>query len=1256
VYFAYKCEVMPTLPFGAHGHSYTIWFDAKKFIIQATSHEDCVDYILDVARGAILRIVLNTPESSQDGSQVTFHLKNSSKYHCYMNGQQVELETLRIFGQQQLTEDFRQEFLSCYNEVQLFNESHPADAIQLDAIIDDDDENPDFGTSHGIVDHGYGLEHFYITKSPIVLDAAHGNIVVVEHNAETDRVSKGGDDIENGYRTYISQPIVMHPGGASVKEVVNAGQGFHDKNIKQQQEELRPDAVTADSVGTDAAVNFNPEDDLYDATPPKSSAHTQQTRSEQSSQRSPGSLSGDAAENDIYVVAARGVPLPSKATTATQSEKTSVNKASRLVQEKSTIKKSSSKLLVANKVIKSKAKAPISVSQKTRMAKEISSKEINQNIEQKTTRSTTQVKNMVTENISDSLSSVDEHNASTPKQSKRPLLHSDAAVKAQGAKPVVKKKTKVISYGKPTISRRLTPPTRERSEASDVSVFDHLSDDGECQTAKRKSIASNANPRKTMKSKVQGKPKVATKSKSTVQNKKQSPKQDKETGDNSQNKRPRRNPIRNSQKSQDETIGIKVDEGVGEESVIDFVQEQTTLSVEAGTQRKSNDSESHTDVVARATADVESAPFDEHETLHQTKVTDQDIASVLTSQLQNTTNGRFQVMHDRPTVVETKLDKTTRVVDKNTDRHTMAQMLSQRLSGVVDEQAAIEQSADKSISTPRKPMESRPMLPNVSPKAALVSKLHKAQEETAPVHSTAAKTTVNSSVQPKSASSTREPPNGSSQLRESRKRKATSSEMSPSKETQSKRQSQGVIALRRSPRLKTQKKMEVTSSYAGKIPVSKSGRVQHPTALDQSTGILGTQTSSLVQPDATPTSKPQLRRSPRLLERAQSEERLSPTVLVGDSTCRKPKMIQFDKNGPKNQGITSAFQVAHEISNNKGSVAKRKLDGIEITSLGRPLKRQNSTPAQVEVEDHEEENMPPAFASSPPENEPAQCQPASPPKRIRSRHTSNSQGSRVTPNGSPKPAASARKVDHIGKIFGKSLEIPEPLDDQARRVATRTQLRSGSTPFGPMVNLGNRAKTRPTCSGEEETRYVAHYKTKSGQYENLQSKEIVTVGEMHNPFKDKEAPENPNGFNTILQKLTIAENSQKPIPQRKNGIEANIKNDRIGHDDERTLVSTSSTPSMSSGDSPQQLDAEMPASPSAEVSAEERWNVALRPHYRTFADAVHRVADVSTCRIQMVFLLTWVGHDHSSSRRGRYSWPNCEAISAERKSDDEKRI
>jgi hypothetical protein len=1229
--------VIPAQIFGAHGYSYTIWFDNTKFTVQATSHKDYLDHLIDVSRGSIARIVLHAPQSSQDGSQITFHLKKSSKYQCYLNGQEIRLEHIRIFGNPGLTVDFRKEFLGCYDEVEIVDESKSVTASQGDAAVEE--YNLDVETSRDKADRESGLSQSFITKSPIVLNAAHGNMVPEEYQAGMGRVNEESIDIGNGYQTYNSQPIIVHQDENLSEEAMKTPSGMPGEGPILQRDKLSSDHEVAENVGSNIAANSDANDDLYDATPPRSSTQTKQTGSQQSST----SLFDDVGENNLSNMTTREMFSNTKAAKP-RATKTPVVKASRPPERIATMKTSSSQPAVANKVIKSKAKIPISLDRKKQIAKEMS-KKASENGSQNTTRSAAPVQNMSFELTSDPISSVDEHDASTPKLTKRPMVQSNEAAKAQALKP--KKKTKAISYGKATHSRRLTPPTREKSEVSDVSVFDQLSDDSEPKTAK----PSKANSKTTIKSQVRGRPKTAVKGKSRVTKENPLPKQDKETGDGSHKTRLRRNPARSSQKAQkaqDEAMGVAADEGAGEVTIVTVVKEQVIQAVEAETQSAKVRGDSNMDVTANELANVESPRFFEHTTPQQADYGD---ASVPITGVENTTEAEVQTMPTEIVLVEADPKSTARAVHKSNHRHTMAQKLSQRLSGVIDEPLVVERSADEKKTGSRKKGESKLTLSNVSPKAALALNLQKDQEKTVPAASTATKRTVNQSVQSNGRSSTGEASPNSMQLNGSRKRKAALSEMSPTKETRSKRQSQEAEPLRRSPRLKTNPKMEVAGPFTAKVPVSRSSRMQRPAASDQSTALLGNKTSIKIPPDATPASKPPLRRSPLLLERAQSAKKPTDSSLVDESTVRKTRMIHFDKNGPKNQGITSVPRVAQGIFHKNVNAAKRKLDPVENATIGRPLKRLNSSPAVIQLEDREEEDMPPGIASTPSEKEAKENPPLSPPKRVRSRHTSNSQGSRVTPNGSPKPADSVLRVDHIGKIFGKTLDNPEPLDDHAGRVTTQRQLRSGSTPFGPLIVLGNRAKPRLNCSGEEETRYVAHHKTKSGQYENLQSKEIIHEGGLpEDPFYEKreldKAPENANGFHTALQNAAVKESRQTRVTQESRA-EAISKNDRSRYDDERTLVrekSSSSPPSLSSDDSSEELNNEMPQSPTAELSAEEAWNVALRPHYRTFADVVHRVADVGACCLLRISLLTWLGHDYPSSGRGRYCWLICEAV------------
>ena len=215
--------------------------------------------------------------------------------------------------------------------------------------------------------------------------------------------------------------------------------------------------------------------------------------------------------------------------------------------------------------------------------------------------------------------------------------------------------------------------------------------------------------------------------------------------------------------------------------------------------------------------------------------------------------------------------------------------------------------------------------------------------------------------------------------------------------------------------------------------------------------------------------------------------------------------------------------------------------------------------------------------------------------------------SRVDVNGSPRASPGTQQIDHIHKA---KLRLEKPI----RRVEEQTEPeektpqvreRSFSDAFGPRVRLESRSKARPESVDKTEPRYVAHKKTKNGHYEKIDSKEVILPEkELADPFREE--GQLSNHFSQRLRAgPTVTEKSHEIRGQKRGAVRG------YQEDPEKTLVNIEDRlPSLSSGSTAESQSSEASRSPLGEMALEEQWNMAIRPHYATLAQAVHRIADV----------------------------------------------
>ncbi|CAG8950304.1 hypothetical protein HYFRA_00006797 [Hymenoscyphus fraxineus] len=375
----------------------------------------------------------------------------------------------------------------------------------------------------------------------------------------------------------------------------------------------------------------------------------------------------------------------------------------------------------------------------------------------------------------------------------------------------------------------------------------------------------------------------------------------------------------------------------------------------------------------------------------------------------------------------------------------------------------------------------------------------------------------------------------------------------------------------------------------------------------------------------------------RLPVAATGEENAS--TLVDDSAHRKAQIIAFNKNGPINQGRASATPKPQAGSAPQASLqkenpsSKRKLDIVEISGVeSPPSKKRQSSLAQRDDDGMADVNFDDASARS---SSPAPASPVVATKVARKRPTTkpSSQASRVDLNGSPMPLSFSVFNDNIG-IDEKIRELSQP---KHQDMSASPQSSKPEGIFGPRARIGSQNKARPSSPEKVELRYIPHQKTKNGNYQGIVGREVVEPQILADPFLEQPTAHKSSDFTERLRtepSTKAGKTSAAPVAEKIQSIPrpqgARISKTKLGSkrtqvyvdDPEKTLVEGAvhpaleiSVPSMCSDNSNSRLSSDLVRSPLQDVSGNETWNVALRPHYTNLKDAVHRVADEMIIRL-----------------------------------------
>lgn len=276
---------------------------------------------------------------------------------------------------------------------------------------------------------------------------------------------------------------------------------------------------------------------------------------------------------------------------------------------------------------------------------------------------------------------------------------------------------------------------------------------------------------------------------------------------------------------------------------------------------------------------------------------------------------------------------------------------------------------------------------------------------------------------------------------------------------------------------------------------------------------------------------------------------ISGLELVDDYLQRKPHVISFDVDGPRNQGIQSAHnnpagrvvqlalpepKVSTTLPSSADLKRKRGMStfGAEHT-MEEPQKKKLSPEVEERVQDdmgveqqipssppqqYELENAGIDVPRSPPQAAsalvPSNVTLAAPPRPIRQ----SSGSSRVNHNGSPQPSPNVVVVDLMGQLKQRlSQEIHDSMS-HSEKSSEDEPVDQRKTMLAPKVRISSLTKAVPSSPSDlGDRRYVAHNEVQDGQYHSLLTQGVIKEqAQMADPFS-AEKPSRSNS--TFMERL-----------------------------------------------------------------------------------------------------------------------------------------
>jgi predicted house-cleaning noncanonical NTP pyrophosphatase (MazG superfamily) len=249
----------------------------------------------------------------------------------------------------------------------------------------------------------------------------------------------------------------------------------------------------------------------------------------------------------------------------------------------------------------------------------------------------------------------------------------------------------------------------------------------------------------------------------------------------------------------------------------------------------------------------------------------------------------------------------------------------------------------------------------------------------------------------------------------------------------------------------------------------------------------------------------------------------------------------------------------------------------------------------------------------------------------------SSQSSRVDVNGSPIANIAARD-DHIRKlkvrlaediqarkrsenvaitteVVAEDVQVQNQSKDNVEAVVETLPVEAPAQPhtrrpseiFGPRIRLENKPKARPSSPETAATQYLPHKKTGKDQYEAVDTKEVVALDKpLADPFANN--TRKPTDFTQRLRAGVSNGQQRKSLRFSQEDTEKTLVD--VENLENHKRYSHSDPSDMTTGTSVESGSSEPSRSPLKE-RRNEMWNMAIRPHYKSLHDVVHRIADVS---------------------------------------------
>jgi hypothetical protein len=173
-------------------------------------------------------------------------------------------------------------------------------------------------------------------------------------------------------------------------------------------------------------------------------------------------------------------------------------------------------------------------------------------------------------------------------------------------------------------------------------------------------------------------------------------------------------------------------------------------------------------------------------------------------------------------------------------------------------------------------------------------------------------------------------------------------------------------------------------------------------------------------------------------------------------------------------------------------------------------------------------------------------------------------------------------------------------------VPAQPRARRPSEIFGPRIRLESKPKAGPSSPEAAATQYLPHKKTGKNQYEAIDSKEVIALDKpLSDPFANN--TKKPSDFTERLRAGVSIGPQRKSLRFNQEDTEKTLVD--VENLEDHKQYSHSDPSDMTIGTSVESSSSEPSRSPAKE-RRNEMWNMAIRPHYTSLHDVVHRIADV----------------------------------------------